>query len=208
MGSATKAEQAGEVVSLDGRRARSARSREAAADAILDLLNEGARELPSAAQVAERSGLSTRTVFRLFDDLESLHAAAILRQRERLGPNFVFVPTEGDLEARLTDLVAHRVRLYESILYVRPFTERLRHSSEAIGSMLQRIDGEQRHQLRHQFDRELSSVAPAVRIEVLDALVVATSWAGWDVLRNQQGRSRARAQRTMTRQVRAVLSTT
>jgi hypothetical protein len=81
MRSATETGAAGEVVALDGRRARSARSREAAADAILDLLDEGLTELPGAAEVAERSGLSTRTVFRLFDDLESLYAAAVMRQR-------------------------------------------------------------------------------------------------------------------------------
>jgi hypothetical protein len=98
------------------------------------------------------------------------------------------------------------VRLYESILNVRPFTERLRHSSEAIGTMLRRIDEEQRRQLREQFDTELAPLSPSERTALLDALVVATSWAGWDVLRNQQGRPRMRAQRAMACQVRALVT--
>lgn len=194
-----------EVTSLDGRRARSARSRAAAVDAILDLLSAGSTVPPSAAEVAERSGLSIRTVFRLFDDLESLYAAAVERQRERLGEYFVFEATDGDVDARVADLVAQRVRLYEAILYVRPFAEQLRHTSEVVGAMLGLIDTQQREQLAAQFAPELASRSVAERNELLDALAVATGWAAWDGLRRQQGRSSVRAKRAMARTVSALV---
>lgn len=194
------------VTDLDGRRARSARSRDAAADAILELLEEGRTDLPSAAEVAERSGLSERSVFRLFDDLESLYAAAVQRQRERHGAAFVFESTDGDLESRIGALVSHRVRLHEEIRTVRPFAERLRHTSESVGSTLAALDGEQRRQLRRQFAPELEPLDRNDRDEVLDALLVATGWSTWDALRHQHGRSRERATRTVRRLVRALLA--
>ena len=60
---------------VDGRRARRHRSRDLAVDALLDLLDEGVVR-PTAQQVAERSGVSLRSIFRIFDDVESLNAAA------------------------------------------------------------------------------------------------------------------------------------
>jgi len=194
-----------DVTSSDGRRARSERSRDAAVDAILDLLNEGAADPPSAAEVAERSGLSIRTVFRLFDDLESLYAAAVEHQRQRLGEHFVFEATRGDVDQRIADLIAQRVRLYEVVLHVRPFAEQLRHTSEAVGAVLKLMDTQQREQLAAQFAPELAPRSAAERTELLDALAVATGWGAWDVLRRQQHRSRTRAGRAMARMVSALL---
>ena len=68
---------------VDGRRARRHRSRDLAVDALLDLLNEGVVR-PTAQQVAERSGVSLRSIFRIFDDVESLNAAACARQVTRV----------------------------------------------------------------------------------------------------------------------------
>src|SRR6516162_6461394 len=66
----------------DGRTRRRLNSYERAVDAFLDLVESG-NDAPTAQQIAERSGISVRTVFRLTEDIESLHAAGILRQMER-----------------------------------------------------------------------------------------------------------------------------
>ena len=75
---------------IDGRRARRHRSRDLAVDALLDLLGEGVLR-PTAQQVAERSGVSLRSIFRIFDDVESLNAAAAARQLSRVRHLFVDV---------------------------------------------------------------------------------------------------------------------
>ena len=62
----------------DGRTARRDRNRELVLDAALELFREGHLE-PTALQVAERSGLSPRSVFRYFEDTEALLRAAIAR---------------------------------------------------------------------------------------------------------------------------------
>ena len=75
--------ETGAGVETDGRRARAERNRDAVVEAILDLLCEGV-ENPTAEAIAERFGVSVRSVFRHFDDLESLHAAAVDRHSERI----------------------------------------------------------------------------------------------------------------------------
>ena len=55
----------------DGRHARSDRTRATAAEAMLDCFEEGLLR-PGAKDVAERAGVSTRAVFRHFDNMEAL----------------------------------------------------------------------------------------------------------------------------------------
>lgn len=66
----------------DGRRARRDRNAEAVIDAVLGLLAEG-QAFPSAQEVAQRSGVSLRSVFRYFDDLDAMAHAAITAFVER-----------------------------------------------------------------------------------------------------------------------------
>lgn len=66
----------------DGRRARRDRNAEAVIDAVLGLLAEG-QPFPSAQEVAQRSGVSLRSVFRYFDDLDAMAHAAITAFVER-----------------------------------------------------------------------------------------------------------------------------
>ena len=85
---------------VDGRRARRHRSRDLAVDALLDLLGEGVLR-PTAQQVAERSGVSLRSIFRIFDDVETLNAAAAARQLSRVRHLFVDVMPTGTLPERV-----------------------------------------------------------------------------------------------------------
>src|ERR1044072_5768679 len=62
----------------DGRSARAARTRDAVVEALLSLLDEGNLR-PTARQVAERAGVSLRSVYVHFDDLEDLFTAAAHR---------------------------------------------------------------------------------------------------------------------------------
>src|SRR4051794_13288243 len=61
----------GDGVTGDGRAARSVRTRRAIVDALRALHHEGDLR-PTAPRVAERAGVSVRTVWQHFDDLETL----------------------------------------------------------------------------------------------------------------------------------------
>ena len=127
----------GEMSEVDGRRARGARNRDAVVTAILELLREGNPD-PGAHEIAERSGVSVRSVFRHFDDLESLYEAAVEQMVERSRDLYQPPEAKGSTEARVRALVDQRAALYEDITPTRLAAERLRGRSAAIAQNLGR----------------------------------------------------------------------
>lgn len=176
---------------VDGRTLRRERNLTAAVDAMLDLMSEGHPQ-PTAQEVAERSGLSIRSIFRLFDDMESLRVAAVARQTERIAPLIVAIEPKGSVPARVTALVSSRARLYETIAPVRRSAMRVATSSPTIADGLARVERTLRRQLQGAFPGSFDDEAR------LDAAEVATSFDTWDRLRTRQGLSRARAERAVT----------
>src|SRR3954453_6982448 len=66
------------VAQVDGRRLRREQNREAVVDALVELFEEG-DYTPSSATIAARAGISSRSLFRYFDDVNDLNRAAIER---------------------------------------------------------------------------------------------------------------------------------
>lgn len=85
---------------VDGRVLRGQRNREAIVDALLDTYASGNLR-PTAAQVAETAGLSTRSVYHHFDDMKSLILEVIDRSEKRVTP----VDFEALSSVRLADRV-------------------------------------------------------------------------------------------------------
>ena len=105
----------GELASIDGRRARRDRNRETVVDAILSLYQEG-NVSPSLVEIADRSGVSHRSVFRYFQDLEELYRVAIERHHAMLEPFLQFDDAPaGDPAERIEQFVDHRFDLYERV---------------------------------------------------------------------------------------------
>src|SRR3546814_20284962 len=86
------------------------RTREAIVDATISLIDEGDLR-PTAPRVAERAGVSVRSVFQHFDDLESLHPAVAERLVERVAVLVVPIDPAGPLDDRLTHSLHQRVLL-------------------------------------------------------------------------------------------------
>lgn len=182
----------------DGRRARGARNRDAVVAAILELLREG-NPNPGAHEIAERSGVSVRSVFRHFDDLESLHEVAIEQVLEQSAHLYAPPAPTGDLAARSRAIVEQRARLFEEITPTRVVAERLRVRSEPIAAQLARAHSFLRDQIAELFAEELRALPAAERRTTLDALDVALSWPSWHQLRTDQGLSVARASAALRR---------
>jgi TetR/AcrR family transcriptional regulator of autoinduction and epiphytic fitness len=188
----------------DGRTARALRTREAVASALLDLLEAGELR-PGARRIAARAGVSERTVFQHFEDLESLLAAAADRQRDRLVRDLAPVPAEGPLPTRIEALVGARATLYERIAPVRRAALLHEPFSPAIAGRLDAMRRALRAEVRRVFSAELAARPPAERRELLDALAAATSWSVWEQLRRHAGLGPRRAARAMSRTVGALL---
>ena len=69
--------------------------------------------LPTVAEVAERAGISPRSVFRYFDDVDALTRAAI-DSRFREAISYAVLPLlPDDLDARIDVLITTRANLYD-----------------------------------------------------------------------------------------------
>lgn len=103
---------------VDGRTARRDRNRVAVLDAVIELFSEGMLS-PGVPEVAERSGVSLRSVYRYFEDGDALITSAIERQIDLARPLFrIENEGQGPLEERITGLVATRLRLYDLVRHV------------------------------------------------------------------------------------------
>jgi TetR/AcrR family transcriptional regulator of autoinduction and epiphytic fitness len=190
--------------SPDGRAARATRTHDAVVEAFLALMDEGNLR-PTAREVSERAGVSLRSVFQHFQDLESLFAAAADRQIERLMPLVTRVSADGPLDDRIALFIDGRARLLEAISPVRraallqePFStelaRRLRWSRESNRAEVSRV-----------FAPELAALPAKDRRDVLAALHAAGEWYTWETLRAHDGLSETDARRVMSRMIGALL---
>jgi TetR/AcrR family transcriptional regulator, regulator of autoinduction and epiphytic fitness len=84
-------------------------------DAVLELFEEGNLD-PGVHEVADRSGVSLRSVYRYFEDLDELITAAIERHLERTRPLFIIERVgEGPLPERINRFTERRLRLFEAM---------------------------------------------------------------------------------------------
>ncbi|MDQ1404005.1 MAG: TetR/AcrR family transcriptional regulator, regulator of autoinduction and epiphytic fitness, partial [Actinomycetota bacterium] len=96
-------------VVTDGRTARAQRTRRAVVDALLALIEEGDLR-PTGPRIAERAGVSLRSVFQHYNDLESLFAAAGERQLERIADAVTPIDPTLPLGARVVSYAEQRGR--------------------------------------------------------------------------------------------------
>lgn len=188
---------------VDRRRLRAERGREAVVDALLSFYNEGEHD-PGAAAIAQRAGVSERSVFRYFQDLEALADAAIHRHWERVGAAFDPPPTVGDVRARATALVEQRFRIHQVAGPVARAGAVLARRSETVARGLDLRRKMLRSQLGPLFP-EIERLDRAERAELLAALDAATSVEQVEYLRADAGLSAPRARAVMLRIVLALL---
>jgi len=186
----------------DGRVLRGERTRDAIADALLELLEAGVPQ-PTAREIAERAGVSLRSVFQHFDDLEALYAACVRQQHARIALLMSPIDPALPLTERVDAFVARRARLYERIAPVRRAVRIASPTSPALRDGLERMTVEHRRDVERLFAPEL--VRRESRREVVAALEVSTSFDTWDHLRQAQGCSAAVARGAVARLIRGVL---
>src|SRR6476659_8184485 len=91
----------------DGRTARAVRTRDAIVDACI-ALGEAGDLRPTAPRIAEHAGVSVRSVFQHFDDLETLFSAVGARVVQRIGPLYTPIDVSRPLSERLDSMVEQR----------------------------------------------------------------------------------------------------
>ena len=177
---------ASEVAQIaDGRRARGERSRAAIVQAVVDLLPES-DGMPSTTRVAERAGVTQRTLFRHFGSVDDLLVAVIEEQTELIAPYLARLDDGGPVADRIARIVATRAELFARIATVRRWALQLRATYPDIANGLRRAAVAQRAQIAHLFAAELEAMDAGRRAVALDAVDVALSWPTWDRLVDEQ----------------------
>lgn len=190
---------------VDGRRLRRDRNREAVVQALLELHRAG-NLAPSADEIAEQAGISARSLFRYFDDVDALVRTAVERQQEHLAPLFaVTAAPDQPLGERVERFVAERGRLLDAMGPVGQLARSLAPKQPLVASELGRIRAELRGQLVVVFGPELRRLPADERAEVLAALDVACSWEARHLLREDQRVSGPLAGRVMARSILSLL---
>ena len=202
--SSTSSDAPGDTATVvDGRRERGARNKQAVVTALLDLY-EGGEYQPSAARVAEVAGVSERSVFRYFDDMEDLATSAIAIQWERIRHLYEGLDEDGDFDSRLAAIVDHRLRLYDKVLGVAQASAIAALRSASVATAMEQRRRFLRDQCKRQFRNEIAAAPNPVIAERLVDL--ALSLESLQYLHNSLGLSRARIRETAVAGVRAALS--
>jgi AcrR family transcriptional regulator len=189
---------------VDGRHARSERTRAAIADALLELLAEG-RFRPTADEIADRAGVSRRSLFNHFADVDDLLETAAQRHLERIAPHIPPLPTEGSAAERVEAFTARITDFYERVAPTRRAAEAASHESRAIAGRIREAHRVMRASIEIVFAPELSAARPEERDVLTAALVASSSFTLWDELRVRHQLAPAAALSVMRRMLLSLL---
>ena len=165
---------------IDGRRQRSARSREALIKASLQLIDQGLL-VPTAKQIADKAEVGIRSFFRHFDDMEALFAAADAHARDNVMNLFPRGHGHGDMAERISAFLDNQAEAYERLRNIILSTQAQLWRSPTLRQSYARDQAKLRDIIVSWFP-ELAGQAPAL-IEGLDALA---SFDMWHRLRHHQ----------------------
>ncbi|MET8258289.1 TetR/AcrR family transcriptional regulator [Micromonospora sp. NPDC005205] len=189
---------------VDGRTARAERTRAAIVEAHLALISEGDLR-PTGERISERAGISLRTLWTNFKDMETLFEASgaeVLRQQDAayrpISPGLPLakrVDAYCRQRARLLQLIAPSARAAQMR---EPVSEQL-HRNRL--KHIERV----RDEVEELFAVELAE-AGAGRDQLLNALVAASTWQAWSMLRYGLGLGVDQARAVMARTVGALLA--
>jgi TetR/AcrR family transcriptional regulator, regulator of autoinduction and epiphytic fitness len=189
----------------DGRTVRAERTRQALVDALLALLYEGQLQ-PTAERIAERAGVSERSLFQHFADREALYQAVAVQQYERIVPTLDPIDVSLPLPERIEAFVTQRARLLETVTPVRRAALLLEPESEVVSGWLQTTRRQKAREVGRVFRAELEQMAQRERGVLLAALVAASAWTYWEGLRAHQRLSEDRARAAMRATLTALLA--
>jgi len=190
---------------IDGRRARRDQNRDRVVDALLEIYREGNLQ-PTVAEVAERSGVSHRSVFRYFEDLDELYRVTVERHFEAMFDLLIISAIgEGSLDDRVETIIENRQEIYDVAAPV-----------ARVGSMLapvEPISAEHRRgmaeravsQVGQHFATELATLSSSGRRAAAEAIAATLSIDSIEYLRHVRGLDRSASSSVLRAAVNGIL---
>ena len=172
----------------DGRRLRSERTRLLIMEAYIDLLRE-LPEVPTAAQIAARAGISTRLIFERFTDLAALSLATVDHAFATAEAQALPRGVDGDRATRIRAHVETRAQTCERWLplwrVVTINQSRLTELRDRLVVMRQVVVA----RIRLMYAPELAALSEAERREVLIIIEALIDFESWGRMREHHGLS-------------------
>ncbi len=166
----------------DGRQLRRKRNREAVVEALLDLYRDGNLR-PSTEEIAARSGLSPRSLFRYFEDVDGLTRSAIMVQEARLMPLVTIdIGPEEATDRKIAALVEQRFRLFDAVGNVAAVVRLRAPINPALAAELSRNRRFLRKQVSSLFAPELTAMGEPKSEAMLAAADILTSYESYQLL--------------------------
>lgn len=171
-----------EMEKVDGRRARGLRTRDAIISALLDII-AGGDIAPTAQRIADRAGVSVRSVYQHFADVEGLYADAA--ERTYTWAREVSKPIDTSLPlARRVDLfVEDRASVLESLLTFTRAIRLMEPNSDRVHAYRIAMEKWDKERVGKVFAPELRSMAAAQRSAAHAGIDVVASTEAWDHMR-------------------------
>ncbi len=192
----------------DGRRLRRETNRRAVIDALVGLQNAGHLE-PTIEEIAAAAGLSSRSVFRYFTDVEDLVQEAVARQQRRLAPLLALdLDPEMSLVERIEAFVEHRLRLIDAMGNVALVARLRAHAQPLVAAEVTRMRRLMREQVDVAFAPELGRLDPEAAKQAVAALDVLASFEAQQLLRNDQQLSATESASALSAAIAAILGAT
>ncbi len=189
----------------DGRHARRDRNKDAVVDAYLAMVRDG-NPRPSIADVADRSGVSHRSVFRYFADKDELARTAIERQHAFVGPLVVLTVGPGaSFAERIQRFVDRRLELFDVLAPVARLSRTLVQLQPVVAAELTTSRRYLRAQITHVFQAEFAALSADEARRAAAAIDVLCSFESVELLRFDQEFSTVDTAAVIARSIRALL---
>jgi AcrR family transcriptional regulator len=193
------------VSAVDGRSLRRERNRQDIVDALLGLIENGETEI-SAALIASKAGLSERSIFRYFDDVNDLYRSVCdLAFSKELEYALIDDAGVGSLDTKIENFVNQRVRIYTMNEKIAPAARSFAFKNPIIKNQL--VVGRKllRTQIIKHFAQELSMFdkqQQQVAVAIIDSL---TTFEYYDMMRSDQKMSVQTIKSVLTESIRKAL---
>ncbi len=158
---------------VDGRRVRGQENRRKIVEAMIALVSDGALS-PSAQEVAARADVGLRTVFRHFDDMESLYSEMSAQVSARILPLISMEFRVRDWRGRLDELIERRAVAFEKMMPFKSAADIRRHESKFLSDEHQQLVKFNRRRLIEALPAEMRKQKTLV--DALDLLLSFESW--------------------------------
>jgi len=182
------AELASRAPPTDGRRRRSARTRQLIIEAYLALLRENP-QIPTAASIAQRAGYSLRSIFERFADLHELRVAATDEALLRASAEVAAQPSVGSRQDRVRTHVEARGRVCEEWLPLWRALNANQGDSADLKARIRLIREMVIRRIEQMYASELSTLDERERRQTVLAIEALVDFESWSRLRDLFGLS-------------------